>query len=128
MDEKKLSIRPRLDVTSVMPNENFQNTTLRPILKLQHAIILSVFVNFCKKQKIVISSIKQEEFLYTVAQIIKKNAVLRNQYIGVVIGQFTAAEFAVYIKEDTEFNKRILNMIGQRISDSQSEINNKQQQ
>ena len=39
-----------------------------------------------------------------------------------VIGQFTTEEFAVYVKNDSEFNKRILNMISQRLADSQLEI------
>ena len=122
MDSKKLSIRPKLSLTSSIADESFQNKTLRPILKLQHNIIVLLFIGFCKKQKINVSDIKKEDFLTRVQDILKKNTVLRNQNIGVVIGQFTAKEFAVYIKNDSEFNKRILNMISQRLADSQLEI------
>jgi len=100
MNSKKLSIRPELALSSSIPDEDFQNKTLRPILKLQHDIIVLLFTSFCKKQKI------------------KKNAVLRNQCIGLVIGQFTTDEFTIYIKNESEFNKRILNMTAQRIADS----------
>jgi len=130
MNNKKLSIRPELKLSSNIADEDFQNKTLRPILKLQHDIILLLFTSFCKKQKIKIIEIKKEEFLRSVQTIIKKNTVLRNQSIGLVLGQFTTDEFNIYIKKNSEFNKRILNMIGQRIADNQSEIKqtNKQQE
>jgi len=122
MNSKKLSIRPKLNLSSDVAEEDFQNKTLRPILKLQNDIILLLFTSFCKKQKIKINAIKKEEFQTSILTILKKNAVLRNQSIGLVLAQFTTDEFAIYIKNDSEFNKRILNMIGQRITDSQSEI------
>jgi len=118
MNSKKLSIRPELALSSSIADEDFQNKTLRPILKLQHDIIVLLFTSFCKKQKIKITEIKKEEFLGSVQNIIKKNAVLRNQCIGLVIGQFTTDEFTIYIKNESEFNKRILNMTAQRIADS----------
>ncbi len=120
MNHKKLSIRPELNLSSNIPNEDFQNKTLRPILKLQHDIILLLFKSSCKKQKIKIDEIKKGEFLTSVQTIIKKNTVLRNQLIGLVLGQFTTNEFEVYVSNDSEFNKRILNMTAQRIADSQS--------
>ena len=52
MDEKKISIRPELNLSSTIPDEDFQNRTLRPVLKLQHDLILLLFISFCDKQKI----------------------------------------------------------------------------
>ena len=49
---------------------------------------------------------------------IKKNTVLRNQLIGLVLGQFTTEELAMYLEKDTAYNKRILQMVAQRIVDN----------
>ncbi|CAM1335209.1 glyoxalase [Tenacibaculum aestuariivivum] len=124
MDSKKLTIRPVLNLSSVIPMENFQNKTVRPILKLQHDLILQFFIFFCKKQKVDILSVEKEKFNKTINTIIKKNTILKNQFIGIVIGQFTVGEFEFYKDNNTEINKRILMMIGQRVKDSQLEIKN----
>lgn len=118
MDNKKVSIRPVLNLSSKSTDENFQNKTLRPILKLQNTTILQVFSHFSQKQKTDIGSLTKEGLNNYVILITKRNTVLRNQLLGLIIGQFTKDEFDVYKVNDLEFNKRILNMIGQRIMDS----------
>jgi len=118
MNQKKLSIRPVLQISSIIPEENFQNKTLRPILKLQNDIIVPFFIAFCKKQKTSIDSFRKEDFFNNVFTFIKKNTVLRNQLIGLVLGQFTTEELAMYLEKDTAFNKRILQMVAQRIVDN----------
>ncbi len=122
MEDRKKAIRPVLNLNFDSEQEEFQNKTLRPILKLQHHLVLVMFICFCKKQKLDIFDAKSEDFLNKVITIIKKNIVLRNQLLGIIIGHFTQEEFSIYKEKDSEYNKRILNMIGQRISDSQSEI------
>ena len=51
MDNKKVSIRPVLNLSSKSIDEDFQNRTLRPVLKLQNNTILQVFSHFSQKQK-----------------------------------------------------------------------------
>ena len=122
MDSKKLSIRPVLNLSSEIPIEDFQNKTVRPILKLQHDLILHFFIFFCNKQKVDILNIEKDKFNKTVNAITKKNTTLKNIFIGIIIGQFTVNEFKFYKENDSEINKRILTMIGQRIKDNQLEI------
>ncbi|WP_299125853.1 glyoxalase [uncultured Tenacibaculum sp.] len=124
MDNKKISIRPVLNLTSKIPIEDFQNRIVRPILKLQHDLILQFFIFYCNKQKVKISHLEKESFQNLVDTIIKKNINFKNQLLGSIIGQFTIKEFEFYKDNDAEINKRILTMIGQRISDSQLEIKN----
>lgn len=124
MDSKKISIRPILNLSSEIPVEDFQNKTVRPVLKLQHHLILQFFMFFCKNQKVDILNIEKEKFNKVVNTIIKKNINLKNQFLGLIIGQFTVSEFEFYKENNTDINKRILMMIGQRIKDSQLEIKN----
>ncbi|MCG8763061.1 glyoxalase [Tenacibaculum finnmarkense] len=122
MDSNKISIRPVLNLSSEIPVEGFQNKTIRPILKLQHELLLQFFIFFCKSQKVDIVHIEKEKFNKAVNSIIKKNINLKNQFLGLIIGQFTVGEFEFYKDNNTDINKRILMMIGQRIKDSQLEI------
>lgn len=130
--DKKISIRPVLNLSSEIPVEDFQNKTIRPILKLQHELLLQFFIFFCKSQKVDIVNVEKEKFNKVVNTITKKNINLKNQFLGLIIGQFTVGEFSFYKDNNTDINKRILTMIGQRIKDSQLEIkdsklNNKEQ-
>ncbi|CAM1345135.1 glyoxalase [Tenacibaculum amylolyticum] len=120
MSKSKISIRPNLNLTSSSKEEQFQNEVLRPILKLQNDIIGLVFFRFLEKQKLVVQVADKAMFETKINETIKKNIVLRNQLLGLIIGQFTSDEFLIYKEKETEFNKRILNMIGKRITDNQS--------
>ncbi|WP_150899834.1 glyoxalase [Tenacibaculum aiptasiae] len=111
-------------MTSKIPIEDFQNRIVRPILKLQHDLILHFFIFYCNKQKVKVLHLEKESFQNLVDTIIKKNINFKNQLLGSIIGQFTIKEFEFYKDNDAEINKRILTMIGQRISDSQLEIKN----
>ncbi|MCT4698070.1 glyoxalase [Tenacibaculum haliotis] len=122
MDSKKLTIRPVLNFSSEIPIEDFQNKTVRPILKLQHDLLLQFFIFFCNKQKVDILNVEKEKFNKVVNNITKKNINLKNQFLGLIIGQFTVGEFEFYKENNADINKRILMMIGQRIKDSQLEI------
>jgi len=118
MDNKKVSIRPVLNLSAKSVDEDFQNRTLRPILKLQHSTILQVFTFFTEKKKKNINSYTKEELNNYISLITKNNTVLRNQLLGLIIGQFTLKEFDSYKENAAEFNKRIIHMICQRINDS----------
>ena len=48
----------------------------------------------------------------------RKNKSLNNQLIGVIIGMMENDEVKEYFKNSKEFNKRIIQMIIQRIYDS----------
>jgi len=112
----KLSIRPQLNLSSVIPDEDFQNKTLRPVLKLQNDVIVLLFKNHTQKNAIDFSN--KDLVFEKVQHILKKDAVLKNKLIGVVIGMFTVDELQIYQTAASEFNKRILSMLAQRISDN----------
>ena len=122
MEDKRLSIRPALYLSAKSENEGFQNRTLRPILKLQHNLIIHLFLTSAKKQKLLDISLVASNFSDVVDSFIIKNVVIRNQFIGLVLGQFTMDEFKEYDKNASEYNKRIIGMIKKRISDSFQEI------
>ncbi len=118
-DRNKLLLGLRPDIVidterKSMDEELFQNNTLRPILKFQNELILAYF-----KEKT--CSLKfpreQKEKLLFVENTIRKDAVLRNQLIGIIIGLFTTEEFTFYLIQTTQINKRISQLLIKRIQD-----------
>jgi len=117
-----LSIRPvlNLDHNKSSDIETFQNITLRPILKLQHPITLSL-LNHSKHfpasiQKVEINDrISLDAFL---KKFLTSNIKLRNKIIGIIVGVMTEEEFSYYMDNSHELSKRIITMQLQRYSDT----------
>lgn len=115
--EKILALRPSIitDETKVsLTDEDFQNNTLRPILKFQNELILSLVKNQLFDLNIPNNVIEKQSFIQ---QIIQKNQVLKQQLIGLTIGLFTPTEMDFYIKNQTEINKRISQLMVKRVTD-----------
>ncbi len=110
----KLDLRENLNLPNsetITPAEIFQNQTLRPILKLQNDLYLSLFINYTLRQKAdfsLLSAFKKQVFI---EQSLQKNAVLKNTFIGMTIGMFTLEELETYHSDSKVLNKRIITML-----------------
>ena len=99
--------------------ESFQNDVLRPILKFQHDLLMAtslsnLVLNRCFKQETIEG--KRTE----IKQVFAKNAHIKYQFIGMVTGMMTTDEFASYQLNKSEYDKRLTNMIVQRLMDGRS--------
>lgn len=104
-----------------LPEEKFQNQTLRPILKWQNELLLEVFRNYASKQKGVFFSLSPEKKEAYIENVIQKDIKFRNTIKGIVIGLFSLEEFQDYIKNSSNLNKRMMNLVIERLK-SQSMI------
>jgi len=97
--------------------ELFQNKTLRPILKLQNDLLIASFINYCTKQKGYFYALSVEKQMAYIENVIHKDIKLRNTFKGMVIGLFTIEEWKEYIKNSSSLNKRMMNMLIERLKD-----------
>jgi len=95
--------------------ENFQNETLRPILKLQNDLIITLAQEFLKHRNVSWEKIKEKDPLQWLNLNIKRDIPFKNLMIGMVIGQFNGEELEKYLTFQKEMNKRIINMMTERI-------------
>jgi hypothetical protein len=95
--------------------ENFQNETLRPILKLQNDLIITLAQEFLKSRNISWEKIKEKDPFQWLNLNIKRDIPFKNLMIGMVIGQFNGEELKEYLSFQKEMNKRIINMMTERI-------------
>lgn len=116
-----LSIRPEIKKTiafdSMTSDESFQNETLRPILKLQNPLFLSVFTNYIEKRKGVFYDLSLEKKITYIENSLIKDQKFRSFLKGLIIGHFTVAEYQKYSLNSSSLNKRIINMLIQRLQD-----------
>lgn len=95
--------------------EIFQNKTLRPILKLQNDLFIEVTRNQIKKHKNDFYNFPIEKKLAYIDHIIKNDEKFRNSLKGIIIGLFTINEYKNYILNSSSLNKRMMNMLIERI-------------
>jgi hypothetical protein len=95
--------------------ESFQNKTLRPILKFQNDLFIEVFTNYAVKQKGVFFTLSPEKKMVYIENTIQRDIKLRNSLKGMVIGLFTTDEYVEYIKNSSNLNKRMMNMLIERL-------------
>jgi hypothetical protein len=102
--------------------EEFQNSTLRPIIKMQHALLIRSFQYYLQKRKIDFPALSDQKKRGRISSIFKTDANHKNITLGFIIGHFSVDEFEFYTLNSSEVNRRILQIITKRIQDSLEEI------
>lgn len=122
----RLNIRPvisTIDMDKEMTlEEQFQNVTLRPILKMQHDLFIAFVNSEITKKKNQYHQIRKEERESYLSQLLFRNTKNAELLRGMVLGQMALSEYQYYLQHEKPMNKRIASMLKKRIMDSQAEL------
>jgi len=105
--------------------ERFQNATIRPIVKLQAPLLVVVFKNYIVKHKNVFQDLSTDKRISYIENAIHKDQKFRNSLKGMLIGQFTVEEYLVYSDNSSALNKRMMNIVKERLVSSLQLFENK---
>lgn len=112
-------IRPDFMTTTIndemSTEERFQNLVLRPIIKLQNDLFIEVFKNYVAKHKNVFYDLSIEKRIDYIGNTIHKDMKFRNGIKGMIIGVFTVEEYKLYIQNSSALNKRMMNIVKERL-------------
>ena len=115
-------IRPDYLTTTIndgmSTEERFQNLVLRPIIKLQNDLFVEVFKNYAAKHKNVFYDLSVEKRVDYIGNTVHKDMKFRNSLKGMVIGLFTVEEYQLYIQNSSALNKRMMNIVKERLIDN----------
>ena len=116
IEDKLLGLREEIltKKSEQTPIEQFQNTTIRPILKYQHTILIVFFNANVHVQYIVSTNFSLQKKQNQLKLFTSKQLAFRAQLLGMVTGLFTDAEFEFYLSEKVNLDKRISSMILER--------------
>jgi hypothetical protein len=106
-----------IEEAATSPEERFQNTCLRPILKFQNDLLLAVFKNYLALRKGKFYALSKPKRLTYIEHAIRKVLKFKNLLIGIVVGQFTVEEWGIYDAHERELRKRVTGLLVQRIQD-----------
>lgn len=119
--EKLLQQRPQIPGSKVHENmsrdEYFQNAVIRPILKFQNELFIEVFKNYIRKHKNVFHDLSIPKKLQYIENSIQRDVKFRNNLKGMILGLLTLEEFEVYTENSSALNKRMLNLLVERLKD-----------
>lgn len=122
MNKKERPILSDLVNDGTSELEKFQNEIIRPVIKMQHDLLIASFKHYLQKRKIDFSVLSDQKKRSRVTSIFKTDNNYKNMALGFIIAHFSDEEFTFYTANLSEVNRRILQIITQRIKDSISEL------
>ena len=126
-DASLLALRPAVE-TEPAPADapanagDFLHTTLRPVLKLQNALLLAVVADFVLDHHMALAKASAVDQQRQLAELLARNTKLRYTLLGLVSGQFTSEEYAFYRQHRPELNRRILELAQRRVLDQTPQV------
>jgi hypothetical protein len=125
-DAALLSLRPAIaGQPAPLPTPStvadFQHQVLRPLLKLQHPVLLAIVADFAFDYRLPTAR-PDIELGAALTELLARNARLRATVTGLVVGHFTNDELAFYRPHRSELNRRLLDLAQQRVLSSLDEL------
>ena len=118
-DLNLIKLRPEILTATIndsMSNdERFQNLVLRPCIKMQNDLLIAAFKNYIVKHKSVFFKLSLEKRLAYIENAVQKNMKFRNALKGMILGVFTVEEYLTYTKNSSALNKRMMNIVKERL-------------
>jgi hypothetical protein len=104
--------------------EQFQNITVRPILKLLNNTIIEFSKTFIASLEISFENKTTFEIEKTLDNLFKKHPTFKVYLIGMVISYLTTDELRVYLENQKTINKRIYILLQERLKSQISLLRN----
>lgn len=119
--EKTNKQRPELPKT-LLDNvrteaEDFQNRVLRPIIKMQSDLLIAHVNSTLESLSVQFSTLTKDEKTQILTQLFMKDIAFKREVIGMILGHLTLDEYRTYTSLTKELNRRIVQIVRQRIVD-----------
>jgi len=118
-DDQLLKMRPEIAKAKILPGtsdeEKFQNEVLRPIAKLQNDVLVEVFKHYIIQRKNVFHTLGSTDKMDYMANAINKDSKLKKFIRGIFVGLFTLEELDYYQAQPSKINRRMHNLIRERL-------------
>ena len=118
MNDKLRPVLKNLINSNTSDLERFQNEVIRPIIKMQNNLLVAFFNNYIRNRKIEFNKLEAEFQKNKINTILTKDVNFKNIIIGSIIGHLNENEIKIYLKSKSELNKRIIQMVMQRLQDN----------
>ena len=115
-------VRPKLPDAltegELKEEELFQNMVLRPVIKMQHDLLIMRVKSHFISKRVLFNVMDNKKRTEAIIQAFQSDHNLKKEIQGMIIGQLTVLEFQQYLKIERSLNKRIVQMVRNRMIDS----------
>ena len=119
-------VRPKLPDAltegELKEEELFQNMVLRPVIKMQHDLLIMRVKSHFRSKRILFNLMDNKKRTEAIIQAFQSDHNLKKEIQGMITGQLSVAEFQQYLKSERSINKRIIQMVRNRMIDSLMEL------
>ena len=119
-------VRPQLPDTltegELKEEELFQNMVLRPVIKMQHDLLIMRVKSHFISKRVLFNVMDNKKRTEAIIQAFQNDHNLKKEIQGMITGQLTVLEFQQYLKIERSLNKRIVQMVRNRMIDSLFEL------
>ena len=121
-----VKVRPKLPdaITEgeLKEEELFQNMVLRPVIKMQHDLLIMRVKSHFSSKRILFNVMDNKKRTAAIIKAFQSDHYLKKEIQGMITGQLSLAEFQQYLKSERSINKRIIQMVRNRMIDSLLEL------
>ena len=119
-------VRPNLPESLVEGNlkeeELFQNMVLRPVIKMQHDILILRVQTYFLSKKMVFHMMDKKKRVHAIESAFQNDNPFKKEIQGMILGQLNTKEYQTYLKNERAMNKRVIHMVRNRMLDSILEL------
>ena len=119
-------IRPKLPESLIeghlKEEELFQNMVLRPVIKMQHDVLILRVKSYFISKRVMFNVMDKKKRTLAIEQAFLGDNAFKKEIQGMILGQLNVDEFQGYLKNERSMNKRIIQMVRNRMLDSLLEL------
>ena len=119
-------VRPKLQdaITEgeLKEEELFQNMVLRPVIKMQHDLLIMRVKSHFRSKRVLFNVMDNKKGTEAIIQAFQNDHYLKKEIQGMITGQLSLIEYQQYQKSERSLNKRIIQMVRNRMIDSLLEL------
>lgn len=114
---RQIRLAVPVDTSEQQPMERFQSRTLRPICKLQNALILQAVARHLQKYAPGFAQMDRADQEARVRNLLNEDHRLKHLLIGLVVGHFTTDEYTFYLDHERAVRRRLTTLLTRRVLD-----------
>lgn len=115
-------VRPKLPTAltegELKEEELFQNMVLRPVIKMQHDVLILRVKSYFISKRVMFNVMDKKKRTLAIEQAFLGDNAFKKEIQGMILGQLDNTEYQRYLQNEGTMNKRIIQMVRNRMLDS----------
>ena len=118
MDKVRPKLPDSLTDGKLKEEELFQNMVLRPVIKMQHDVLILRVKSYFSSKRVMFNVMDKKKRTLAIEKAFLGDNAFKKEIQGMVLGQLDTTEYQRYLKYERTMNKRIIQMVRNRMLDS----------